>query len=273
MGASMRLLLAVVLSIVHAQSPEGHAGSDDCPCVDPLASRTFNSTGCQGLLRTDDGGTCYPTTYGTRGCRRYDASAATGGTGVTSECDRLNPAPWCGLTWCYVDPQNCTRPRDNSQFFSTGSGLSFSYETCGNVNSFSLNDYCGNVNDHGSHSALSPMSYLPCGRERVQCPEHTDGPALCVLQANDFSCARGQLRTQAFAGKHLRVSFPGDNPSGYRRRVLVAPSSPPQPLFLPSPPLHLLHRRCHHRCLAHSHVSSPHPMHRRCHPVLTGTRS
>lgn len=46
---------------------------------------------------------------------------------------------WCGARWCYVDAETCQRPMDPSdvQPGSAGSSLSYSYETCGNLNAYS----------------------------------------------------------------------------------------------------------------------------------------
>ena len=95
------------------------------------------------LTRTSDGSSaCFPVTYGSQGCRKYDAVPDGASSSTTTECTpRLDHTPpaWCDSAWCWVDPDRCTRPKDTTSFFrgTEWANLKFSYETCGNVNEFS----------------------------------------------------------------------------------------------------------------------------------------
>ena len=127
-------LLVLVAATAIAQVPDGHPGSTECACIDP-----FNHSALDGNcpLRRATDGVCYAAPgYGGLGCRRYDL------TSPTAECTaRLDHVPplWCDASWCWVDPRNCTRPKDTTHFFrgTPYADLTFSYETCGNVNEFS----------------------------------------------------------------------------------------------------------------------------------------
>ena len=126
-----------------AQVPAGDPGSTECTCINPFTNTSqFSDVNC-ALTRTNDGSNaCFSINYGSQGCRSYDAvpegADASGTTECTPRLDHTPPA-WCSASWCWVDPNRCTRPKDTTAFFrgTAWSGLTFSYETCGNVNEFS----------------------------------------------------------------------------------------------------------------------------------------
>lgn len=128
----------------------------DCPCI-PL-----NATGLQYsnkydanadcLIHDSPGETfCYPATYGFDGCQAYDQN-------LPPSCNKQgfpgNP-DWCFKSFCYVDKDNC---KDTDYFPSTyfdNEGLHYSYETCGNENTF-----LQSLNDQLKHSMMEPVAAL-----------------------------------------------------------------------------------------------------------------
>ena len=141
--ATLRLWLLAVVPSALAQVPDGHPGSTECACIDPFTNHSMFADVSCALTRTSDGSNaCFGVTYGSQGCRKYDDVPQGATASNTTECTpRLDhtPPPWCSAAWCWVDTSNCTRPKDTTSFFagSAWSGLTFSYETCGNVNEFS----------------------------------------------------------------------------------------------------------------------------------------
>jgi hypothetical protein len=80
----------------------------------------------------------YPTSYGMDVCAAHDLHmhpycADTAGNPLPSV------PPWCNDHFCFVDQANCGLNNDASAYFP-GSGLRYSYETCGSTNSFLVAD-------------------------------------------------------------------------------------------------------------------------------------
>uniref|UniRef100_A0A7S3Z448 Ionotropic glutamate receptor C-terminal domain-containing protein n=2 Tax=Lotharella globosa TaxID=91324 RepID=A0A7S3Z448_9EUKA len=144
----LRSLLLVGLAPLATES-EGF-GAASCPCVDPYPyltgiERRNNGTASECVV--SESGSCIPTSYGSRGCQPYDNT-------TSSKC--ANPSgipyvdrpPWCPMSWCYVDVQNCNRKPAESAVFpnayhqpgqnSTKQRLHYSYETCGFSNKFAI---------------------------------------------------------------------------------------------------------------------------------------
>ena len=130
-------LLVVFLPVAEAQV----FGDPACPCIDAAnANYTVNgepldvNSSCPLKYQSH----CYPITYGGGRCQQHDKDA-------TPVCAADAAPAWCAYSWCYVDPKNCERPFRGSRFFpevrlANGEPLSFSYETCGNLNYFSHGD-------------------------------------------------------------------------------------------------------------------------------------
>ena len=83
-----------------------------------------------------------PPNYGALRCNTWDeglppSCGDDGGVAV------LEPEPWCAASFCYVDPASCDRPSDRSAYTWADPAshaplgeLHYSYETCGNLNSY-----------------------------------------------------------------------------------------------------------------------------------------
>jgi hypothetical protein len=149
--------------------PSGSPGDAACPCVDPF-SDDYNVTNlgnllngtlgvpasydpgsggpaeCAWLRDASYGQMCYPASYGSQGCKAHDMVD-------TLECSGCPSLSWtadadtedcnsCASTWCFVDPRTCRRPNSPSSYFpqatygTGGPRLSYSYETCGNVDTW-----------------------------------------------------------------------------------------------------------------------------------------
>jgi len=111
-------------------SPSGRL---DCPCLalneTELDSANYYDKDSGFNLRLPQGTFEYPANYGLEGCQSYDQDLAP-------YCDKDdfpgNP-DWCVKAFCYVDKDNCGVDHFPSSFFE---GLTYSYKTCGNSNSF-----------------------------------------------------------------------------------------------------------------------------------------
>ena len=90
----------------------------------------------------------YASHYGVGCLRAHDSGTPPYCMGrkedLPSTCSALTSAvvpSWCANTWCWIDPQNCTlasgndNSGQNSSYFA-GSGLVYSYETCGKRDEF-----------------------------------------------------------------------------------------------------------------------------------------
>ena len=92
-----------------------------CPClssypagVDPTAGVAFEQVG-----ETIP----YPSEYGLNSCLAHD-------DGLAPYCSGNNTEDFCEDVWCFVDQNACDVAYDPSDYFA-GSGLHYSYETCG----------------------------------------------------------------------------------------------------------------------------------------------
>ena len=78
--------------------------------------------------------------YGTESCAAHDTSLQPYCADAAGR--PLADAPsWCANRWCWVDQNNCNQPTDQTTYFP-GVELSYSYEACGDANTFlgSLSD-------------------------------------------------------------------------------------------------------------------------------------
>lgn len=108
---------------------------------------------------------CYPVDYGRGRCESWDERllpecAEWQGKGRTKDADvntpeeckgmylarqqpkcaeivkpKVIPLPWCGVPWCYVDPNNCELDYSPSYYFP-GRDIWYSYDTCDSSNYF-----------------------------------------------------------------------------------------------------------------------------------------
>jgi len=105
-----------------------------CPCINMVDTPVAGVT--DPCLSYDTAGTnlCYDKNYGFGQCDAHDQGLAPF---CDAAADEYPGAPdWCIKSWCYVDPENCDVAFYPSAFFSQYN-LYFSYEACGNTNSFS----------------------------------------------------------------------------------------------------------------------------------------
>jgi len=189
-AAPLLLLVAAVLPF----------GNDDCPCIDPFpvalpAGGGADLSGvltpnCSGMLRNS---VCYEASYGTRGCRAYDAVDS-------DECLAESPPAWCSDKWCWVARWNCNKPHHRSAFFG---GLVVANATL-------LDESGWNCTAGGD-----------CGR-KLGCDDGEDGAALNELaysyetcgNIDDFTYQNGLTSSMAQIASRgkIRISIPGDEP-------------------------------------------------------------
>jgi len=162
------MLLLGLQRQAHAQSEEASAfaGSPACECIadpsaaspispaasaagDPAGGASSLSPQCRNatLGFNHVGGLqgielCSPLQHGWGQCTPWDAN-------VPGEC--VDPGggefesgqpDWCSATWCYVNASTCERSHQPSDLVyhddDAPSGLSYSYETCGNLDTYLL---------------------------------------------------------------------------------------------------------------------------------------
>ena len=128
-------------------------GAPECRCVNPWAiaapatiacDSCGSSEGCQLLtvqrelhhtwdgegIDASLGQVCVPLDYGASLCEAWDSDSA--------RCSGEPRPDWCSSRWCYVNASACERPNDVTEVLeATQAGLAYSYETCGNLNSYS----------------------------------------------------------------------------------------------------------------------------------------
>ena len=99
-------------------------------------------------LRSPCAPLCFADHSGASACSPWDQQLSPECVNADSLVPNSGQPDWCQSSWCYVDPDNCDRPlsRSTMQWPTevTGlpsDGLSFSYETCGNVNSYSASKH------------------------------------------------------------------------------------------------------------------------------------
>jgi hypothetical protein len=119
------------------------AGSAGCPCIDPWSDTDALVAASSCREFTDRiGSGCTPADYGALRCDTWDAGLppACGDHGGDTV---FEPEPWCPASFCYIDPANCDRPFDRSAYtwatpasHAPADELHYSYETCGNLNSY-----------------------------------------------------------------------------------------------------------------------------------------
>lgn len=159
---STAFLLVVQLAFLFVQEPQSTlaarandpAGHPSCRCIDPTDSDSFLQGRCDPRHRALPSGGCYPASYGAGICAAHDANvttecAADGAgscrllSGAEVDCSSLNS--WCDARWCYVDAAACALRADPSGFLAHATytdahgvnrSLRYSYETCGNLNSY-----------------------------------------------------------------------------------------------------------------------------------------
>jgi len=145
----MWLLLAVV-----ATGPPGDIGHPACRCLDDTGLEKIHAANDHIFIRkylhpsipwalVNSHEYCYPREYGARVCFEWDAALPEDCAKPKNETDdicegrysaRWDAPPWCAARWCYVAP-DCALPKADSVFFP---GRFYSYETCGNANTFEL---------------------------------------------------------------------------------------------------------------------------------------
>lgn len=160
----------------YSKVASGSAGDADCPCIDPF-NAAFGVTNlgtpaagtpdvptsydpgsggtadCAWIRAPAYGQMCYPSSYGSEGCKNYDMTITPECSGIPGHPEKCPDQTFqpnannvdcnsCASTWCFVDPRNCHKPNSPSSYFpeatygAGGPRLSYSYETCGNVDTW-----------------------------------------------------------------------------------------------------------------------------------------
>lgn len=176
-GSTVCLVLWHALIVATETIAHWPTGTAHCPCIDPFARDIALSTHTPAVGAGEDCNItragdrfCYPSSYGASKCAPHDSAA-------TPECARLpedEKPRWCQDLWCFVDPNDCINAHSASTLFPNATmgpriglelrvGLSFSYATCGYLDSYIL----------GQRYAADFRSFvatLPSKRLRVSFP-------------------------------------------------------------------------------------------------------
>lgn len=137
------LLISIIALVGSAGRADGQA-SVGCPCISSWASSAFEMAASDGsgtVLRVsvaDEATHEYPLAYGTSVCAAHDTARAPFCADAETGAALADAPGWCGQSWCFVDAANCDVASATSSYFSSAEpALHFSYETCGQANSFS----------------------------------------------------------------------------------------------------------------------------------------
>ena len=179
--------LLFLFSYSAATNPNGHP---DCPCLkQPFNNKTEHYL-CRSKTAT---GECYKISYGAEKCDIHSIiHNETGCVGATRTTER--DRSYCEAKWCYVDPNNCWKPHSASSFFDqpANSTQYYSYETCGNLDSYSLSEI---------DSVFSRYSGVNDGKLRVQVPGD-DALGVRTLEGAEYEGLEyGNIRTFREFGK------------------------------------------------------------------------
>jgi hypothetical protein len=107
-------------------------GDPLCPCVPTNSLDPITYEDLTPAYQEDFGEDINYTTFG-YGCKAHD----NGTTATCRACTDSSLCPWCELSWCYVDPNNCTLQHTRSIGYPSYVSIRFySYATCGSLDSF-----------------------------------------------------------------------------------------------------------------------------------------
>ncbi len=121
----------------------GEAGAQNCRCIDPWRHHNVSEPGA--CLNYTDPATglqhCVPNNYGAGRCETWDATLAPSCADVDGRPLASAIPDWCSRRWCYINYTECWRPHSQAAYtFPTGAyrgeGLHYSYETCGNLDTY-----------------------------------------------------------------------------------------------------------------------------------------
>ena len=130
-------------TVLHAALLAQNAG---CPCISSSSHHT--SSGVTFTLAGES--YTYPATYGLSTCAAHDQNQPP-------YCSISGAPEWCTDYWCYVDANNCDQAYSSAVYLE---GLSYSYFTCGNGNTFDA--WFGSESSSGTsnHSLTDLVSLL-----------------------------------------------------------------------------------------------------------------
>jgi hypothetical protein len=161
MAIFRRAAAAAFLSCCSSVTAQFEFGTGACPCIDPWAATSFATAEATAAFSADqcrsashagrnrDGPTisCLAADYGASRCHTWDQLLSPECVNAQGEVPDSGQPDWCQSSWCYVDPDSCDRPFSTSTMSWPGvtglpdDGLAYSYETCGNVDSYSASKH------------------------------------------------------------------------------------------------------------------------------------
>eukprot|EP01052_Picozoa_sp_SAG31_P008336 SAG31_NODE_419_length_15872_cov_21.857985_5_plen_279_part_00 len=140
--ATMLPGLAISQYVAREQNQPGGSGSPACPCIDPWVDIGVSTLQCRNVTYMGRH-ECIPLNYGASSCHAWDDNlgpcAEDAGADISSRI--AAGLGFCASAWCYVDAAHCERhPKRSTMSLNDGvadPGLSYSYETCGNLDDYS----------------------------------------------------------------------------------------------------------------------------------------
>ena len=207
-----------------AQEEDGSApsrGSPACECVDPWAGAA--PQGLAGPCRNATLGTqhrggimndvrlCLPQNYGASYCRPWDEDVVNECVGADGTALDSGPPDWCGSSWCYVNASTCQRPHESTDMLweeGAPAGLTFSYETCGNMDTYTNRKHYRSL--RGKHLRVSYPGDSSLGYDmytaNASCPHTEDVTCTGTKDGSVVRFMRDLAREAQFTWQEKPVS-------------------------------------------------------------------
>mmetsp|Transcript_35900 Transcript_35900/g.77969 ORF Transcript_35900/g.77969 Transcript_35900/m.77969 type:complete len:738 (-) Transcript_35900:113-2326(-) len=140
-SAAATTILLILVSLARHTIAQALTGNDECPCLPADHFRNHDhSEETITEFESVVGLSIDPTQYGI-GCLPHDTNAVQ--CSDANDCTTIVPLPadcdksFCKRSWCFVDPENCSRLSNPSTLFK---GRYYSYATCGELDSFTYTE-------------------------------------------------------------------------------------------------------------------------------------
>ena len=140
-------------------------GSPACACIDPWVGYWDDGQNRDITLERDTATGSAATTvslqpgYGGGSCQQWDIALENMCIDSNGHPPAAGQPAWCESKWCYVNATTCERPHrlsalDWQSYPVPPTGLTYSYETCGNVDTYFQDTYLYNAL-RGKHLRVS----------------------------------------------------------------------------------------------------------------------
>jgi len=113
----------------HEEKEEPVVEDDNCECISDNELDTTKRNGQKVIIYTDPNGDEYeyPAAFGTA-CIAWDETLAP--TCGEDNRPRADAPDWCVKSWCFINPDKCTKADTKESKMWPGEGLFYSYSQC-----------------------------------------------------------------------------------------------------------------------------------------------